>query len=341
MKILTLLFLITIQSIVLAQKVEPVPEFMGDWAGSFTDQTGDYDLVARVIGLGEKEYRIQILPEFDKRAPLFLDVVAEEENGRLKFNTDEWSGTIVNGVFNGIRTEQREPREYSLVKILRESPTAGLLPSKDAVILFDGSGFDEWMHPNRSGEEPAYVIIDKAMQIHSGEKRINGKRQKNDLVTKRSFSSIQMHFEFFIPYQPSNRSQGRGNSGLFLQDFYEVQILDSYGSDGLWNDCGALYKMSPPKVNACYPPGQWQTYDITYESPVYNASGKKISNAFITVIHNGVIIHHHTELVHPTANSQAQRKKDFAPAAPAPLKIQDHSNPVKFRNIWVRELNKN
>ncbi|NOR34724.1 MAG: DUF1080 domain-containing protein, partial [Bacteroidales bacterium] len=132
--------------------------------------------------------------------------------------------------------------------------------------------------------------------------------------------------------------QGRGNSGLFLQDFYEVQILDSYGFDGIWNDCGALYKMAPPKVNACYPPGQWQTYDITYKSPVFDPSGKKLSNAFITVILNGVTIHNNTELVHPTANSQSQRKKDVVPSTPAPIKIQDHSNLVKFRNIWLTEL---
>lgn len=335
--VLTFLVLIMVCPVLQGQETANLPESMGDYAGTFSDLKGDYELVARVIGSGGNEYRIQILPEFDKRAPLYLDILAKEENGRISGETDTWSFTIMKGIFQGKMRDNTESREFVLKKIFRKSPTTGLKAPEDAIVLFDGSGFDEWMHPGRPGELPVYNIIGNTMEINPGMERINGKRQKNDLLTKHSFSSIRLHMEFCLPYQPSQRNQGRGNSGIFLQDFYEVQILDSYGSEGAWNDCGALYKLAPPKVNASYPPGQWQTYDISYESPVYDASGKKLSNGFITVVHNGVTIHNHTELTHPTANSQLQRKMDHALLSPAPLRIQDHSNPVKFRNIWLQE----
>lgn len=316
-----------------------IPPFVGDWKGTFIDEKNDPVLVARVFGLGEDDYGIQILQELDKRADLYLNTVCKALNDTLKFDNGEWNITITEDSFKGTRrTGQGNSVPFELKKVTRQSPTMGLSPPPNSIILFNGSDLAEWIHPGHAEENPVWELKDGVMIITPGFERVKGKRQKNDLITKLNFLDIELHLEFCVPYQPDKRGQGRGNSGIFLQDFYEVQILDSYGSEGLWNDCGALYKLSPPKVNASYPPGQWQTYDIIYQSPKYDKDGNITHNAVITVKHNGVLIQNNTELIHPTANSQAGRSSAKTPVNPAPIKLQDHGNPVKFRNIWVKEL---
>ncbi|MCF8379218.1 MAG: DUF1080 domain-containing protein [Bacteroidales bacterium] len=334
--VLHLAFLFTLTAF--SQTRSEIPPFMGDWQGMFDDQKGDADLVARVIGLGNSNYRIQILPEWDKRAVPYVDVEATEIDGRIKFKQGEWEVSISSNSFEGIKYEKQDERAFRLKHIQRKSPSLGLTPPDDAIVLFNGTDFNEWIHPDSPDEKIVWKIEDGAMEILPGMNKIDGKRSKNDLITKRQFTDLELHIEFCIPYQPEKREQGRSNSGVFLQNFYEIQILDSYGLDGMWNDCGALYKMSPPKVNMCFPPGEWQTYDIVYYSPVFDNSGTRIKNAIITVNHNGVLIHNRTELVQPTAHNQSARKTDKAPFDPAPIMLQDHSNPVKFRNIWIREI---
>ncbi len=338
MKYLPLLLALFTTVPALSQADPEISAFMGDWKGGFDDRKGDADLVARVIGLGNMTYRIQLLPEYDKRAKAYLDLEATDNNGRLEFKTDEWEGTITTNEFSGIKKESQGIRTYRLKKLERTSPTLGAKPPSEAIVLFDGSDLKEWMHPRRPGEKVVWKIVNDAMEVTPGNERINGKRMKNDLVTKHHFKNVKLHLEFCLPYQPAKRSQGRGNSGVFLQDFYEIQILDSYGTEGLWNDCGALYKLAPPKVNASYPPGTWQTYDVIYYSPVFDERGKCTRNAFITVKHNGVLIHNNVELTHPTAHSMSARNSGKIPGSSAPIKLQDHGNPVKFRNIWVMEL---
>jgi len=337
--IVTLTLFTTIFPMIYGQS--DIPAFMGDWEGRFDDQNGDTQLAARIIGLGDDLYRIQLLPEFDKRAGNYLEVDVKEQDGRLQFEEEGWTGTVVADQFKGRAMVKGKKRSYLLRKTERKSPTLAMEPPGGAVVLFDGSGLDKWEHPGMTGEKPVWKLEEDAAIITSGLKKVNGKRQKNDLVTKRLFKDIELHLEFKLPYCPEKRDQGRCNSGIFLQDFYEVQILDSYGLGGLWNECGALYKMAPPKVNMCAPPGQWQTYDIIYLMPRYNSSGERTKNAIVTVRHNGKIIHNQTEIVHPTAHSSKRRKTDIAPEGAAPIKIQDHGNSIQFRNIWVKELTEN
>jgi len=323
----------------IASEPTKMPPFVGDWQGTLMSPKDTTDIVAMIIGLGNNEFRVQMLPEFDKRAELYLDIVCEFANGKLFFKTSEWSGEVSEHDFIGsCNTQKNGQQSFKLKKVTRYSSTLGLSPPNDAIILFDGTNMTEWIHPGKPDRKPVWKLVDQAMESVPGT-MTDGKKQKNDLVTKRSFTDFELHLEFKLPYFPEKRGQGRCNSGVFLQNFYEVQILDSYGLDGLWNECGAIYKMEPPKINMCAPPEQWQTYDIIYRMPRFTGSGEKPENAMVTVRHNGKLIHNQTELPLPGVNSESAGTSNARLMEAAPLKLQDHGNVIQFRNIWVKELN--
>ncbi len=144
-----------------------------------------------------------------------------------------------------------------------------------------------------------------------------------------------MHIEFRLPLEPENTGQGRGNSGVFLGAF-EVQVLDSYGLPGYYNECGALYKLAAPKVNMCAPPLQWQTFDIDFTAARFDGNGELAANPRITVEHNGVTIHDDQEIHHQTSNSQTGKTKPFK-SGPGAIHMQHHGHQVAYRNIWVVE----
>ena len=149
-------------------------------------------------------------------------------------------------------------------------------------------------------------------------------------VGKQNFTNFEAHVEFLLPFKPLGRGQDRGNSGVYLQDRYEVQVLDSFGLKGEDNECGGFYTQHKPAVNMCLPPLTWQTYDIDFTAAKYDDAGKKIKNAVATVKHNGVTIHENFELKGPTPGSG--KKED---ATGGPLQLQGHGNPVFYRNLWV------
>jgi hypothetical protein len=151
-------------------------------------------------------------------------------------------------------------------------------------------------------------------------------------TSKRTFGDCTLHVEFMTPFMPRARGQARGNSGVYLQGRYEVQVLDSFGLEGKNNECGGLYELSDPKVNMCYPPLQWQTYDIAYTAARYDQSGKKVSNARITVRHNGIVVQDNVELARGTRAAPVEEG-----VAKGPIYLQNHGNPVFYRNIWVVE----
>jgi hypothetical protein len=148
--------------------------------------------------------------------------------------------------------------------------------------------------------------------------------------SKQEFTNFTAHVEFLLPFKPYGRGQDRANSGVYVQDRYEIQVLDSFGLKGENNECGGIYTLAKPLVNMCYPPLTWQTYDIDFTSAKYDESGKKVKNALLTLKHNGVIVHDNLEL---KTNTPGNGKKEDPSGGP--FQLQGHGNPVFYRNIWV------
>lgn len=211
-------------------------------------------------------------------------------------------------------------------------PGVGNSAPCDAIALFDGKDLSQWNGKIKKGKdkgkicEPKWKIVDGCMVVN----------KSGSLETKQPFGSCQLHVEWTTPNPPSGKSQGRGNSGIYFMSKYEVQVLDSYINqtypDG---QAGGIYKQSPPLVNACRKPGEWQTYDIIFHAPEF-ADGKCTKPATLTVLHNGVLIQDHFTLLGPTSPGGKPKYKSHA--AKLPLLLQDHNNPVRYRNIWIREL---
>ena len=199
-------------------------------------------------------------------------------------------------------------------------------PPADAVLLFDGRDLSKWSGAN--GKPPAWKVENGYLEIVPG---------TGDLATKDSFGDCQLHVEFSEPTPPTGESQGRGNSGVFLMGLYEIQVLDSYNNrtyaDG---QAAAVYGQYPPLVNASRPPGEWQSYEIIFHGPRFTSSGSVLRPARVTVLHNGVLVQDNMELTGPTAH---QHRPPYQPhPEKLPLKLQEHHNAVRFRNLWIREL---
>lgn len=195
-------------------------------------------------------------------------------------------------------------------RVERKSPTEGAKPPAGAVVLFNGKNADAW--------EGAGMSEDKLL--------------KEGQSSKQKFQNYTAHIEFLLPYKPAARGQARGNSGFYNQGRYEVQMLDSFGLEGLNNECGGIYSVKAPDLNMCYPPLQWQTFDIDYTAAKYDAKGKKTTNAKVTVKHNGVVVHKDAEIPNGTTAGPVPEGPD-----PGPIQLQNHGNPVRYRNIWVAE----
>ena len=201
--------------------------------------------------------------------------------------------------------------------------STGRAPS-DAMVLFDGKDLAQWTQ--KDGSPAKWKVVDGYFEVVPKTK---------DIITKQPFGDMQLHVEFREPAPPVGDDQDRGNSGVIIMGLYEIQVLDSYQSktypDG---QVGAVYGQYPPLVNVSRPPGQWQTYDIIFHAPRFDASGKLLRPAHVTVLQNGVLVQDNVEIHGPTATGKPYE----AHAAKLPLELQDHNHPVRFRNIWVREL---
>ena len=198
-------------------------------------------------------------------------------------------------------------------------------PPSDAIVLFDGSDASAWQHFN--GSDINWVVDDGAMTVKKG---------SGPIFTKEDFGDVQLHVEWRTPTEIVGEGQGRGNSGVFLQNKYEVQVLDSYQNRTYSNgQAASVYKQYIPLVNATKAPGKWQTYDIIFKAPKFNEDGIKVSSGFLTVLHNGVLVQNHIELKGTTEYIGYPKNPAHGDG---PIQLQDHGNPVSYRNIWVRKL---
>ncbi len=206
------------------------------------------------------------------------------------------------------------------------TPAAGGAAPSDALVLFDGSDLGRWQH--RDGSDVKWSVADGAVTVVPG---------TGDIVTKEGFGDIQLHVEWRTPAIIEGEGQGRGNSGIFIQQRYEVQVLDSYRNRTYSNgQAASIYKQHIPLVNASRPPGQWQSYDIFFTAPRFAADGSLTKPAYVTVVHNGVLVQNHVEIAGPI---RFIGEPQYEPhPLRQPLRLQDHNNPVSYRNIWIREL---
>jgi len=309
---------------------EPAPDpFLGDWQGE--------GLVAQVIPRGGGNYQINFLPEFDVKCKPLAAIAGQATDGVLRFEQDGWSGRATGEQMTGTRPGDGQGAAFELKKVLRPSPTVGAKPPPGAVILFDGSGFDQWeaQSPANASAEIAWERCEDFMRVAPIDKE---KRRGHSLITKRAFRDFRMHFEFRLALMPDKTGQARSNGGLVFGDanWYEIQVLDSYGLEGLDNECGGIYKVAAPAVNMCRPPLLWQTYDIEYQAPRYDADGKRTQPGRISVQHNGVPIHQNIEL--PDSPAAEQRRQTNPASIPTGrIILHYHRDPVEYRNIWLVE----
>lgn len=295
-----------VQAITNPEEAGPDFRVQGEYLGT----AGGRKLGCQVIAMGNASFKAVFLPGglpgngWDGSTRVRLD--GKMEAASTLFTGTGYRGTLVDDTLQG-RTDGGV--EFSLQKVHRRSPTEGAMPPAGARVLFDGSGLEAW--------EGARMTEDRLLQA--------------GFRTKDSFTDFTLHLEFRTPFKPLARGQSRGNSGVYILGRYEVQILDSFGLDGLINECGAIYTRRPPDVNMCYPPLSWQTYDIDFQVARYDSAGQKTKNAQITLRHNGVAVHDNVEIPGPTGG--ARRRPETG--TPAPITIQNHGNPVHLRNIWI------
>ncbi len=219
--------------------------------------------------------------------------------------------------------ERPQPRIVTPGPLIAPTP-----PPSDAIVLFNGKSLSEWQSTDSAGSPAKWAVTGDAMEVAPGTGAIR---------TRRAFGDVQLHVEWMTPTPAVGEGQERGNSGVFLMTQYELQVLDSYGNktypDG---QAAAIYGEFPPLVNASRGPGTWQSYDIIFHRPHFNAQGQVTDSARMTVFHNGVLVQDNQRLLGPTHNQE--RAPYVAHADRLPLVLQDHGVKVKYRNIWVREL---
>lgn len=273
-------------------------EYKNDWGA------------AQVIALGNDKFRLVTyrggFPGEGWDGETKQETEGKREGDKITFQGQNQTRAEVAGGKITIHSENGGP--WSMDKTERKSPTLGAKPPQGAVVLFDGKNVEAWQNPH----------LDSRGFLAAGTK------------SKQSFTNFTLHCEFILPFKPTGRGQDRGNSGVYLQDRYEVQVLDSFGLKGENNECGGIYSQAKPKYNLCYPPLTWQTYDIDFTAAKFDSEGKKTSPAVVTVKHNGVVIHDKLELKGPTGGG---KKEDVSGG---PIQLQGHGNPVFYRNIWIQ-----
>jgi hypothetical protein len=285
--------------------------FLGDWQGE--------GVVAQVIPRGDGNYQLNFLPEFDVKCEPLAVIAGRATDGVLRFEQGGWSGQAQGERMTGARPGNEQGAAFELKKVVRLAPNVGAKPPQGAVVLFDGSGFDEWevQSATNARAEIAWELCEDFMRVAPVDPE---KRSGHSLITKRAFRDFRMHFEFRLALMPDKTGQARSNGGLVFGD------ANWYG----------IYKVGAPTVNMCRPPLLWQTYDIEFYAPRYDADGKRTNPGRISVQHNGVPIHKDLELP-DSPRAEERRQANPASIPTGRIILHYHRDPVEYRNIWLVE----
>ena len=302
---------------------------MGEYAGTYQPQQGDIvGGAGAAVGLGDakhRHYRVVLTAlEPGRQVKTLLSVElsgAAGEDGKVSLAgagaSADWKGQIAGDSL----TAEGKAGRFALRFRVRRSPTEGAVPPAGAVVLL---GFQ----PGRKTSLEEWTN-DRWERLGDGSVRVRG----GSNLTKRQFGDCRLHVEFLCPYEPEKAGQGRANSGVYLHGKYEVQVLDSFGLKSGQGDCAAIYGVRAPSANACLPPGRWQTYDIVFRAPRTGADGKLAEPAsFVSVRHNDLLVQENVPVDRITTAGQGS---GHSPTGP--LMLQDHGNPVRYRNVWLVE----
>jgi hypothetical protein len=277
---------------------------------------GEYEgdkMGAQVVALGDGAFDVFFLggglPGAGWDQKTRVKASAKTQDGKSTISGKDWTGEIADGML----TAKGPEGALRLKRTVRKSPTLGAKAPVGALVLFDGTSGEEILARGK----PANVVDGLIWSNGTG-----------GLFSRKSFGSIRLHVEFMLSYMPFARGQGRSNSGVYPAGRHECQVLDSFGLTGENNECGAIYSIAKPAVHMCFPPLSWQSYDIEYHLA---SEGRP---ATISVLHNGVRVHDNVELKKHTTSAPDSGPDD----TPGPLHLQDHGNPVAYRNIWLVEL---
>lgn len=297
-----------------AAAADPDFALQGEYAGALKTDSGDKKVGVQVIALGDGRFRavgyMGGLPGAGWDGEEKNEVEATAEEGKVVFTKPDSDvrGVLADGRLDVVAGDGTTIG--TLEKVERKSPTLGKKAPEGAIVLFDGTSADAWQNGR---------LTDDGLLVQGA-------------TSKQTFGDHTLHIEFRLPFKPKARGQGRGNSGLYLQGRHEIQMLDSFGLAGENNECGGIYSVKKPDVNMCLPPLAWQTYDVEFTAAKFDADGKKTANARMTVHHNGVKIHDNVEIPKSTTAAPTGEGADKGP-----IFLQDHGNPVHYRNIWVVE----